>query len=112
KVVHEQRTMLAQRIFGIALGYEDLNDHDTLRTDPLFSILAEQPPDAGANGELAQPLASSPTLCRLENRVNRKALARMAGVFVDQFIASHAAPPAELVLDFDPTDDEVHGNQE
>ena len=77
KVIHEQRTMLAQRIFGIALGYEDLNDHDELRRDPLFSVLAEQTPGPH------EPLASSPTLCRLENRVARKALADMSGVFVE-----------------------------
>jgi len=70
RVIHDQHTMLAQRVFGIALGYEDLNDHDTLRSDPLFSILAERGPDS------EQPLASSPTLCRLENRVEAKSLIR------------------------------------
>lgn len=104
--VHEQRTMLAQRIFGIALGYEDLNDHDTLRTDPLFALLAEKRPDS------EEPLASSPTLCRLENRIGRRSLVRMAEVFVETFIASHKRPPKELVLDFDATDDRVHGKQE
>jgi hypothetical protein len=106
KLIHEQRTMLAQRIFAIALGYEDLNDHDELRRDPLFSVLAEQTPGPH------DPLASSPTLCRLENRVDRKALARMSAVFVEQFIASFDEPPDELVLDFDPTDLPVHGQQE
>lgn len=106
KVIHAQRTMLAQRIHGIALGYEDLNDHDTLREDPLFSVLADQRPDPDA------PLASSPTLCRLENRIDREALARMAEVFVETFIASYRRPPKELVLDFDATDDRVHGGQE
>jgi len=104
--VHHQKTMLAQRIFGIALGYEDLNDHQTLRADPLFQILSER----GIKPEL--PLASPPTLCRLENRVDRPSLAAIAEVFVEQFIASHPTPPAEIVLDFDPTDDPVHGNQE
>ncbi len=106
KVVHDQHTMLAQRIFGIALGYEDLNDHDTLRSDPLFSILAERRPDPDA------PLASSPTLCRLENRVEAKSLMRMAEVFVETFIDSHRRSPKELILDFDATDDRVHGKQE
>ena len=106
KVIHEQRTMLAQRIFGIALGYEDLNDHDELRRDPLFSVLADKPPKPD------EPLASSPTLCRLENRADRKALARMSVVLVEQFIASFDSPPDELVLDFDPTDLPVHGQQE
>jgi hypothetical protein len=104
--IHEQRTMLAQRIFGIALGYEDLNDHDTLREDPLFSVLADKTPDPD------EPLASSPTLCRFENRVDRKALVRMSEVFVETFIASHKQPPKELILDFDATDDLVHGAQE
>jgi hypothetical protein len=106
KVIHEQQTMLAQRIFGMALGYEDLNDHDTLRADPLFSILAERRPDPES------PLASSPTLCRLENRVDRQSLGRMAEVLVETFIASHRRPPKELILDFDATDDLIHGNQE
>lgn len=111
RIVHEQRTMLAQRIFGIALGYEDLNDHATLRSDPLFSVLAEQSPAMTA-GTLDAPLASAPTLCRLENRVDRAALVRMARVFVEQLIASFDAPPTELILDFDATDDPVHGTQE
>jgi hypothetical protein len=106
KIRHDQRTMLAQRIFGIALGYEDLNDHDELRRDPLFSVLAEKRPRP------EEPLASSPTLCRLENRVDRKALARISAVLVEQFIASFDAPPKELVLDFDPTNLPVHGQQE
>ncbi len=106
KLVHEQRSMLAQRIFAIALGYEDLNDHDELRRDPLFSVLADKPPKPD------EPLASSPTLCRLENRVDRKALARLSAVLVEQFIASFDSAPDELVLDFDPTDLPVHGQQE
>jgi hypothetical protein len=105
-IAHEQKTMLAQRIFGIAMGYEDLNDHQTLRQAPLFQIVSER----GIKDDL--PLASPPTLCRLENRVDRKSLAAMAGVFAEQFVASHATPPEEIILDFDPTDDPVHGNQE
>ena len=104
--VHSQRTMLAQRILGIALGYEDLNDHQSLRQDPLFQVLSER----GIKEDL--PLASPPTLCRLENRVDRKALAKIAQVLVEAFIASHTTEPDELILDFDPTDDPVHGNQE
>lgn len=105
-ISHEQHTMLAQRIFGIALGYEDLNDHDTLREDPLFALMADQRPDP------EQPLASSPTLCRLENRLDAQSLFRMSTVLVDTFIASHKRAPKELILDFDATDDRVHGNQE
>jgi hypothetical protein len=106
KVTHDLTTMLSQRIFGIAAGYEDLNDHNTLRDDPVFQILAERSPTPG------NPLASPSTLCRFENRINRQALVRMAAVLVDQFLASHRRPPQELVLDFDATDDAVHGQQE
>ena len=106
RITHELRMLLAQRIYGLALGYEDLNDHTTLRQDPLFAVLTDQRPDP------QQPLASAPTLCRLENRVTRASLARLAGGLVDQFIASFAQPPAELILDFDATDDPVHGMQE
>jgi len=103
---HAQKTLLAQRIFGIALGYEDLNDHQTLRHDPLMQIVTERGVQADA------PLAAPPTLCRLENRVDRASLVRMAQVFVESFIDSHATPPTELILDFDATDDLVHGQQE
>ncbi len=105
KITHDLRTMLAQRIFAIALGYEDLNDHDSLRDDPLLQILTER----GIDEE--QPLASASTLCRLENSLDRKSLAKMAEAFVDQFIASYRKPPEQIVLDFDATDDPVHGNQ-
>jgi hypothetical protein len=105
-IAHAQRTLLAQRIFGIALGYEDLNDHQSLREDPLFQVLSER----GVRTDL--PLASPPTLCRLENRVDRHALAKIAAVFVETFLRSQTTPPGELILDFDPTHDPVHGNQE
>ncbi len=105
-ITHPQRALLAQRVFGIACGYEDLNDHQHLRHDPLWQALAEYDPDPD------QPLASAPTLCRLENRANRAALVRMAAALVEQFIASHDRPPECLVLDFDATDDPVHGQQE
>src|SRR3954464_7592663 len=105
-IVHEQRSMLAQRIIAIASGYEDLNDHQTLRIDPTLQVAAGRAPDP----EL--PLASPPTLCRLENRVDREALAKIAEVLVDQFVAAHPRPPEHLILDFDATDDPVHGHQE
>ena len=104
--VHSQRTLLAQRVFGIALGYEDLNDQQSLREDFLFQLVCER----GIQRDL--PLASPPTLCRLENRVDRKALGRIAEVFIETFIRSHRTAPEELILDFDPTNDPVHGNQE
>jgi hypothetical protein len=104
--VHDQKAMLAQRVIAIALGYEDLNDHQTLRGDPVLQIAAGRAPEP----EL--PLASPPTLCRLENRVDRQALVKIAEVLVDQFVAAHPRPPEHLILDFDATDDLVHGRQE
>src|SRR4051794_1243657 len=105
-IVHDQRALLAQRITAIALGYEDLNDHQTLRVDPALQVAAGRAPEPDL------PLASPPTLCRLENRVDREALAKIAEVLVDQFIAAHPQPPEHLMLDFDATDDLVHGQQE
>lgn len=104
--IHEQREMLAQRIFSLALGYEDLNDQQTLRDDPALQIAAQKAPDPD------DPLASPSTLCRLENRVARKALVKMSQVLVEQFLAAHRTPPREIILDFDATDDPVHGQQE
>jgi hypothetical protein len=104
-VIHQQATMLRQRIFAIALGYEDGNDHQQLRDDPLMQLLT----DRGIDPD--QPLASPPTLCRLENRVSHKTLAQIAKVFVEIFIRAHTSVPKELVLDFDATDDPVHGHQ-
>ena len=106
KITHDVRTMLAQRVFAIAMGYEDGNDHQDLRNDPLLQWITERGIDP------AEPLASPATLCRLENRIDRKTLAKLAGVFVEQFIASHPVPPEQIVLDFDATDDPVHGGQE
>jgi hypothetical protein len=105
-ISHTQRSLLAQRVFGIACAYEDLNDHSQLRHDPVWQALAERGPDP------EQPLASAPTLCRLENRVGRRALWRMAQALVEAFIASFDAPPECLVLDFDASDIPIHGHQE
>jgi Transposase DDE domain group 1 len=105
-IVHDQRALIAQRVTAIALGYEDLNDHHYLRTDPALQVLAGKAP------ELRTPLASPPTLCRLENRIDRAALVRLAEALLDQFLAAHPTPPEHLVLDFDATDDRVHGHQE
>jgi DDE family transposase len=104
-ITHQQRTMLRQRIFAIAMGYEDGNDHQTLRDDPLMQLVTERGIDPD------RPLASPPTLCRLENRVQRSTLFDIAAVLVEAFIESHKTPPKELVLDFDATDDPVHGDQ-
>ena len=106
RITHDLRSMLVQRICGIAMGYEDGNDHLTLRHDPMFQILAEKIPDSD------DPLASPSTISRLENRVTHASLVGMAEALVDQFIKAHRRTPKQLVLDFDATDDAVHGNQE
>jgi hypothetical protein len=106
-IQHSQREMLAQRIYSIAMGYEDLNDHTTLRHDPALQVATERIKTKKDLG-----LSSPSTLCRLENRIDRESLTRISEVFVEQFIASHKDPPEELILDFDATDDVLHGNQE
>src|SRR4029450_5650716 len=78
--------LLKQRVLQIAAGYEEANDANTLRPDPIFKLLLERLPDTGP------PLASQPTLSRLENHVSRTELYRMARVLVDQFITSYARP--------------------
>jgi hypothetical protein len=93
---------LRQRVFGLCQGYEDLNDHDRLRDDLALQTALDK----------LKPAASSPTLCRFENRANRGAAVAMQHLLVEQFIASFKKAPEELVLDFDATDDLVHGNQE
>lgn len=99
---HKLVTLLRQRIFGLALGYEDVDDHDSLRHDGALQA---------ACGRLAE-LGSSSTVGRLERRADRETAFAIHRVFVDQFIASFDAPPDELILDFDATDDPVHGRQE
>src|SRR5438128_1184928 len=98
--------LLKQRVFQIAAGYEDANDANTLRHDPIFTLLLDRLPETGA------PLASQPTLSRFENRVSRPELSRLALVLVDQFLASYVSPPKLIVLDFDDTEDPAHGEQE
>ena len=102
RVVHPLLSLVRQRIYGLAQGYEDLNDHDTLRHDLAWQTAVERD----------VPLASSPTLCRLENRADRQGAWALHEVLVEQFIGSFAKAPSELVLDFDATDDRVHGQQE
>jgi hypothetical protein len=108
-----------QRIIGIALGYEDLNDHDQLRSDPVMAALAGK---LQARRKRYEPLAGKSTLNRLEHapvpeQANRyRKIAHDAGafkaLFVDCFLEAHAEPPQEIVLDLDATDDPVYGNQE
>lgn len=102
QVKHTRLSQLTQRVFGIALGYEDLNDHDALRRDEALKMALGQRHEG----------SSSPTLCRFENAMGRREAVALHGVLVDHFIANHAQAPAELVLDLDATDDAVHGRQE
>jgi len=102
KIEHSLESMLRQRIYGLALGYEDLNDHDLLRKDLLWQAAAERD----------EQLASCSTLCRLENRAGRKEAWLMHEVLFEKFVSSFETVPKELILDFDCTDDRVHGVQE
>lgn len=99
---HDGLSLLRQRIYGLAAGYEDLNDHQKLRHDGAIQTAVER----------TETLASSSTLCRWENRFNSQSAWRIHEVMVEQFIASFNDAPTELILDFDATDDAVHGKQE
>src|SRR5437660_10636548 len=98
--------LLKQRVFHIAAGYEDANDANTLRHDPIFKLLLDRLPETRA------PLPSQPTISRFENSISRTEMYRMALVLMDQFIASYNSPPEVIVLDVDDTEDPVHGGQE
>src|SRR6266851_2886710 len=126
-IEHTTRQLLAQRVYGIALGYEDLNDHDTLRFDPLLAALVGKDDPLGQSRvrrrDRGKPLAGKSTLNRLEltpadaDRCARykKIVARPEAIerlFVDAFLQAHATPPQEIVLDLDATDDPLHGEQE
>src|ERR1700759_2366090 len=116
-VEHEIRTMVLQRVVGIALGYEDLNDHDELRHDPVLAIIAGK---LAAKRADCAPLAGKSTLNRVE--LSRPAPTRYHKVshdpaaiemlFVDHFVEAHRRAPAQIILDLDATDDPLHGHQE
>ncbi len=101
KTNHSIGDMIRQRVYGLALGYEDLNDHDFLRKDTAIQTAVGKDED----------LASSPTLCRFENFADREMCWDMSKTLVEIFIESFKKPPKEIILDFDATDDSVHGNQ-
>lgn len=105
-VEHTMADLIRQRVFQIACAYEDANDCNLLREDPAFKAACERLPSSGAN------LASQPTMSRLENGMRRRDLVLIGKAFVDDFIASYATPPEGIVLDFDDTNDAVHGNQQ
>jgi hypothetical protein len=102
---HSLLTMVRQRIFGILADYEDQNDHDTLRSDPVFKVIAGRLPDD-------PDLSSQPTLSRFENAISIPDLWRLRDVLVDQFIQSFAEPPGHLTFDLDAFDDPAHGDQQ
>jgi Transposase DDE domain group 1 len=116
-VEHTVETMLMQRICGIALGYEDLIDHDQLRHDPVLATLAGK---LEARRKDCAPLAGKSTLNRLEHAPLRPSCyhkidhdrAAIEGLFVDLFLEAHKTPPEEIILDLDATDDPLHGHQE
>src|SRR3990172_17399 len=97
--------MVRQRIYGILAGYEDCNDHDALRYDPVFKLISGRKPDE-------DPLASQPTLSRFENAVDIPSLWRLHDFFLDDFIASFDQPPTHITLDIDALDDPCHGHQQ
>ena len=112
-IEHDQRTLIAQRVLAIACGWEDLNDHTNLRND-LVLQLATNRKASGSGGDVDpdRPLASASTLCRLENRIDRQTCVAVNKLLVELFIESHPTPPTEVILDFDATNDPVHGKQE
>lgn len=110
--VHPQAELLTSRIFGIAAGYEDANDHHQLRHDPAFQVCAGRTPTQHNSQEAQEPLASPATHSRFENRIDSKAIFRLHELLVDTFLESFAQPPEEIILDYDATDDPAHGNQE
>jgi hypothetical protein len=117
QVEHRVAAMVTQRVFGIALGYEDLIDHDQLRHDPVLAALAGK---LEARRKDCAPLAGKSTLNRLEHaplapsryhKIGHDAPA-IEQLFVDLFLDAHKAPPKEITLDLDATDDPLHGHQE
>jgi hypothetical protein len=100
-IEHSQLSLLQQRVYGLCLGYEDLNDHEQLRNDPALQTMVNR----------EEVLGSQSTLCRLENRMDRDVAVKVHQIMIEQFIASFKRAPKELILDFDATDDRVHGQQ-
>jgi len=117
-IEHEVRTLVGQRVFGLAMGYEDLNDHDELRHDPVMAILASK---LKAHRSDCAPLAGKSTLNRLElsrpdatryHKISHDTAA-IEKTFVDLFIEAHGkTSPRQIILDLDATDDPLHGHQE
>jgi hypothetical protein len=102
---HTFLEMVRARVYGILAGYFDQNDHDTLRADPVFKLLAGRSPEN-------DDLASQPTLSRFENAISIQSLKRLRDVFLEQFITSFDTPPRHLTFDLDAVDDPAHGQQQ
>jgi hypothetical protein len=105
-IQHTVVSMLTQRVFQIAAGYEDANDSSTLRDDHILKICSGKAPEHG------KPLSSQPTMCRFENTPASKALYKMGVAFVDHFINSYPEAPDVIMLDCDDTDYVTHGTQQ
>jgi hypothetical protein len=105
-ILHTVEEMLRMRMFAIAAGYEDADDCDALRHDPIFKMVLGRAPQTGA------ALCSQPTMSRLENAPTRIEIARLMAAMIDQFCASYRRPPAVITLDIDDTFDAVHGRQQ
>lgn len=110
-IIHEQEEMLRQRLFQIALGYEDADDSDLLRLDPLFQLTVKNKEGRKALFE-ADELASQPTISRLENRINQSEIDRINNFLLNNYIKSRKNTPKQIVVDVDSTDDPTHGNQQ
>jgi len=104
-VDHSFLEMVRMRVYGILADYADQNDHDVLRSDPIFKLLCDR-------SIADDDLASQPTLSRFENAVEVRSFFRLNDMLLDQFIASFDQPPRQLTLDIDPFDDPTHGQQQ
>jgi hypothetical protein len=107
KITHSLNQLVSQRVYQLVGGYEDANDSNVLRHDPIYKIACGRLPLS--NEEL---LASQPTITRLENQVSKSEVAKMRSRMVDGFIKSYPVAPEEIVLDIDGWDDPTHGNQQ
>jgi len=107
KVKHSLSQLISQRIYQIIAGYEDSNDSNKLRQDPIFKLVCNQVPTVGEN-----LLASQPTMSRLENQVTQKDIKQIRRLFVDKFLESYPRESKEIVLDIDAWDALTHGHQQ
>lgn len=107
RITHSLQQLVSQRVYQLVGGYEDANDSNVLRHDPIYKIACGRLPLAQA-----EPLASQPTITRLENRVSKREVGQMRGAVIDRFIERYRQAPEEIVLDIDGWDDPTHGNQQ